>query len=67
VTTPARPLHLEGPGHIVVDGTFQVRTQGGTRTLHHLDFGTGPFVADLEPTQQGLRLRATLQGRLRGA
>jgi hypothetical protein len=41
------PVHLEGPGSFRADGTFDVRTRDGTATATHLEFGPGPFVADL--------------------
>lgn len=59
-TTPPRKLHLEGPGRLVLDGTFTVNSNAGTRQATHLDFGAGSFVVDLD----GTSLTAQLQGPL---
>ena len=59
------PLHLRGPGTLTVAGTFTVRTRAGTATASTLDFGPGPFVADLTPGPGGLRLHAILDGALK--
>lgn len=62
VTTPVTALHLEGPGRLVLDGTFLVETRAGVRRATHLEFGPGSFTLDL----RGHDLTATLQGPLRG-
>ena len=62
VTTPLTTLHLDGPGHLVLDGTFLVETRDGVRRATHLEFGPGPLVVDLDH----LNLTATLQGSLKG-
>lgn len=61
ITTPPRKLHLEGPGRLVLDGTFTVQDTTGSRPVTHIDFGAGPFVLDLD----GTTLTGTLQGRVR--
>jgi hypothetical protein len=62
VTVPFGPLHLVGPGHLVLDGTFEVRTREGRRTVTHLEFGPGPLDVDLTADHG---LTATLQGAVR--
>lgn len=62
VRLPLADLHLEGPGSLVLDGRFEVRTRDGRRTATHLEFGPGPFVLDVGAD---LRVEATLQGPLR--
>jgi hypothetical protein len=65
VRVPPGPLHIEGPGSLVLDGKFTVRSRDGRRAATHLVFGPGPMVLDLIPVMHGLALRATLQGPLR--
>lgn len=62
IATPAAPLHLEGPGRLVLDGTFVVRTTDGRRSATHLEFGPGPLVLDLAADGT---FTATLNGPLR--
>ena len=57
-------LHLEGPGSLRADGTFTIRTRGGTVTRTHLEFGPGPFVFDLKSDKT---FTATLNGNLTSA
>lgn len=62
VTTAAAPLHLEGPGSLVLDGQLEVRTRDGRRTATHVEFGPGPLVVDIAPDGT---ITATLNGPLR--
>jgi hypothetical protein len=62
IVTPAAPLHLEGPGSLVLDGDFELRTRDGSRAATHLEFGPGPLVLDL--AEDGT-VTATLKGPLR--
>jgi hypothetical protein len=62
VTRTRGALHLTGPGTLVLDGTFSVRTREGRRTATHLEFGPGPLEVDLEADGT---IAATLQGPLR--
>lgn len=61
VTAPADG-RLTGPGSLVLDGSFTVRTREGRRTATHLEFGPGPLELDL----RGGTVAATLQGPLHG-
>jgi hypothetical protein len=61
VTASSASLHLTGPGSLVLDGAFEVRTRDGRRTATHLQFGPGPL--DLTVTADR-SLTATLQGPL---
>lgn len=62
VTRTRGALHLTGPGTLVLDGTFSVRTRDGRRTATHLEFGPGPLEVDLAVDGT---ITATLQGPLR--
>jgi hypothetical protein len=62
VTRTRGALHLTGPGTLVLDGTFSVRTREGRRTATHLEFGPGPLEVDLAADGT---ITATLQGPLR--
>jgi hypothetical protein len=64
VATPAAPLHLEGPGSLVLDGTFELRTREGKRSAAHVEFGPGPLLVDIEPDGS---INATLNGPLRSS
>jgi hypothetical protein len=63
--SPAGPLHLEGPGTLILDGAFTMRSREGTRKVTHLEFGPGSFVVGLSPGPGGVHLVATLQGEVR--
>jgi hypothetical protein len=65
VTKPPASLHLEGPGSLLLDGEFTIRTREGSRSATHLDFGPGPFVLELTPSTDGVRVVGTLQGDVR--
>lgn len=63
VTRPLdRPLRLEGPGTLVLEGELHVRTRDGRRTVGRLAFGPGAFVVEVAPDRT---FTATLQGPLR--
>jgi len=63
VATPAAPFKLKGPGKLVLEGTFELRTKGGTRQAGKVTFGPGAFELNLEPQPGGYRVdRALLQG-----
>lgn len=62
LTTTFATLRLTGPGSLVLDGRFTVRTRAGRRAASHLEFGPGPLEVDLSADGS---LRATLQGPLR--
>ena len=55
-------LHLEGPGSVSLQGTFQMQTDTGTRAVHTVDFGPGSYDIDLTPIAGGDTIKATLQG-----
>lgn len=62
-TTPASALKLRGPGELVLEGSLEVRTREGPRTVRKVTFGPGAFEVDLEPQPGGYRIgRAFLQG-----
>lgn len=61
--TKAAPLVLKGPGQLVLQGTFEVRTRDGMRTAQKISFGPGAFELDVVPEAGGYRInRAFLQG-----
>lgn len=61
--TKAAPLVLKGPGQLVLQGTFEVRTREGVRTAQKITFGPGAFELDVVPEAGGYRInRAFLQG-----
>jgi len=63
VATPPAPLKLKGPGQLVLEGTFDVRTKSGTRQARKITFGTGAFELNLERQPGGYRVdKALLQG-----
>lgn len=62
VAVPLRPLHLEGPGSLVLEGSFEVQSRDGRRSATRLVFGPGPFEVDIGAD---LSITATLQGPLR--
>ena len=63
VTTPPAALPLRGPGQLVLEGTFEVRTRSGVQPARRVTFGLGAFEVDLSPQEGGYRLdRALLQG-----
>lgn len=63
VTRPLdRPLRLEGPGTLVLEGDLAVRTRDGRRRVPRLEFGPGAFVVEIAPDRT---FTATLQGPLR--
>ena len=63
VTTPPAVLPLRGPGQLVLEGTFEVRTRAGTSPARKVTFGPGAFELDLAPQDGGYRIdRALLQG-----
>ncbi len=58
-------LHLTGPGSVTLQGSFQLQTATGTRTVANVVFGPGSYDIELTPTSGGDTVRATLQGPLR--
>ena len=62
--TGATALRLEGPGTLVVEGSFTIRTREGTRNVTHVEFGPGPFALDIDPRVDGMAVSGTLQGEL---
>jgi len=62
-TTPAAAITLRGPGQLVLEGTFELRTRDGVRPAQKITFGVGAFELELEPQPDGYRIvRAFLQG-----
>lgn len=62
LTRPRTSMRLEGPGTLILEGRFDVRTRDGRRTTTRLEFGPGPFELDLAADGT---MSATLQGPLR--
>ena len=58
------PLHLEGPGRLMLKGQFALRTPDTTRSVASLDFGPGDYQVDLTPASGGYHISAILQGPL---
>lgn len=61
LVTPVATVRLRGPGSLVLEGSFEVRTREGRRSAARLTFGPGPFEVDLGAD---LTITATLQGPL---
>lgn len=63
VATPPKAVKLKGPGRLVLEGTFEVRTRSGTRQARKITFGLGAFEIDLVPDPAGVKVdHALLQG-----
>jgi hypothetical protein len=56
------PLHLTGPGKVVLDGTFTVRTAQGSRPATHVELGSGPYDLKVRAGPGGPQITAILQG-----
>lgn len=62
-TTPRGAVSLRGPGQLVLEGTFEVRTRDGIRQARRVTFGPGAFELDLQPAASGYQVDgALLQG-----
>lgn len=61
VSMSPRPIRLEGPGELAIEGELEVRTAAGTTTPAALGFGPGSYVVELLPVAGawGLELVAT--------
>jgi hypothetical protein len=56
------PVHLTGPGKVVLDGTFTVRTAQGSRPASHVELASGPYDLKVAPGPGGTQITAILQG-----
>lgn len=59
---PDRSHHLVGPGRVHLEGTLEATDSTGSRPATAVDLVEGPFDVTLEPTPEGWRITAVLQG-----
>jgi hypothetical protein len=58
------PESLRGPGTVELLGRLTIRTAAGTRLVHNVHFGPGPFTLDLRPAAGGYVSTGLFQGPL---
>lgn len=68
VHLPPAAVHLTGPGSVILQGDFQLRSGTGAgeapggQHVHSVVFGPGSYAMDLTPVAAGDTIQATLQG-----
>ena len=59
-----RAMALTGPGNMTLTGTLTVRTAHGSRVVHQVTFGPGPFELSVTPGSSSATVNGLLQGSL---
>lgn len=56
------PIRLTGPGKVILDGNFTVRTAQGSRPATHVELANGPYDLKTMAGPGGVQIDALLQG-----